>query len=146
MRISDWSSDVCSSDLGEAAEEAARDIATLPAGLVRVAAPMTFGMAYLAPVIAEFLDAHPGIEIDLNLSDAQVDIVAEGFDVALRIAALPDSSLRARRLCGIAVHVVAAPAYLDRHGRPTHPAQLADHARLRDRQSVGWGTKGAEQV
>src|SRR3546814_17041764 len=93
MRISDWSSDVCSSDLGEAAEEAARDSATLPAGLVRVAAPMTFGMAYLAPVIAEFLDAHPGIEIDLNLSDAQVDIVAEGFDVALRIDALDRKSI-----------------------------------------------------
>src|SRR3546814_10367431 len=96
---------------------------------------MTFGMAYLAPGIAEFLDAHPGIEIDLNLSDAQVDIVAEGFDVALRIAALPDSSLRARRLCGIAVHVVAAPAYLDRHGRPTHPAQLAEHECI-DRKST----------
>ncbi|MCM8731750.1 LysR family transcriptional regulator [Hephaestia sp. GCM10023244] len=112
---------------GVAAEEAARDSATLPAGLVRVAAPMTFGMAYLAPAIAEFLAAHPDIEIDLNLSDARVDIVAEGFDIALRIADLPDSSLRARRLCGIAVYVVAAPSYLARHGRPTHPAQLAEH-------------------
>ncbi|HVI97576.1 MAG TPA: LysR family transcriptional regulator [Sphingomonas sp.] len=111
----------------QCAEETARDSATLPAGLIRVAAPMTFGMTYLAPVIAEFLDANPGIEIDLNLSDARVDIVADGFDVALRIADLPDSSLRARRLCGISVHVVAAPAYLDKHGRPTHPAQLAEH-------------------
>ena len=114
----------------QAAEEAARDSATLPAGLIRVAAPMTFGMTYLAPAIAEFLAAHPGIQIELNLSDARVDIVAEGFDLALRIADLPDSSLRARRLCGIAVHVVAAPAYLDRHGRPRHPAELADHACL----------------
>jgi DNA-binding transcriptional LysR family regulator len=115
---------------GEAAEEAARDGATLPAGLVRVAAPMTFGMTYLAPVIADFLIDHPGIQIDLHLSDARVDIVADGFDIALRIADLPDSSLRARRLCGIAVHCVASPAYLDRHGRPTHPAQLGEHACL----------------
>jgi DNA-binding transcriptional LysR family regulator len=114
----------------QAAEEAARDSATLPAGLIRVAAPMTFGMTYLAPVIAEFLAANPGIQIDLNLSDARVDIVAEGFDVALRIADLPDSSLRARRLCGIAVHCVASPGYLDAHGRPSHPAQLSDHACL----------------
>jgi DNA-binding transcriptional LysR family regulator len=114
----------------QAAEEAARDSATLPAGLVRVAAPMTFGMTYLAPVIAEFLAANPGIQIDLNLSDARVDIVADGYDIALRIADLPDSSLRARRLCGIAVHCVASPAYLDAHGRPSHPAQLAEHACL----------------
>jgi len=114
----------------QAAEEAARDSATLPAGLIRVAAPMTFGMTYLAPAIADFLTAHPGIEIDLRLSDARVDIVADGFDMALRIADLPDSSLRARRLMGIAIHVVAAPAYLDARGRPNHPAQLADHACL----------------
>jgi DNA-binding transcriptional LysR family regulator len=114
----------------QCAEEAARDSATLPAGLVRVAAPMTFGMAYLAPVIAEFLAANPGIQIDLHLSDARVDIVADGFDIALRIANLPDSSLRARRLCGITVHVVGSPAYFEAHGRPTHPAQLADHACL----------------
>jgi len=114
----------------QCAEEAAHDSATAPAGLIRVAAPMTFGMTYLAPAIAEFLAANRGIEIDLHLSDARVDIVADGFDIALRIADLPDSSLRARRLCAIAVHCVASPAYLDEHGRPSHPAQLADHACL----------------
>ena len=110
-----------------AAEEAARDAASSPAGSVRLAAPMSFGITNVAPLIAEFLVAHPGIEIDLHLSDARVDIVAEGFDVALRIAELPDSSLRARRLCTIQAHIVAAPAYLARHGTPTHPAQLGEH-------------------
>jgi DNA-binding transcriptional LysR family regulator len=109
------------------AEEAARDAATAPTGLVRMTAPMTLGLAKVAPAVAEFLIAHPGIEIDLHLSDAKVDIVAEGFDIALRIADLPDSSLRARRLGAIRVHIVAAPAYLAKHGRPTHPAQLGEH-------------------
>src|SRR3546814_20077215 len=106
MRISEWSSDVCSSDL-----------------LVRVAAPMTFGKAYLAPVIAEFLDAHPGIEIDLNLSDAQVDIVAEGLDVALCNDALPDSYLPSHPPLGVPVHFCAPPDSHDRQGRPTPPPQ-----------------------
>jgi len=114
----------------EAAEEAARDAATAPAGLIRMTAPMTLGMVQLAPMLADFLTEHPGIEIDLNLSDSRVDIVAEGIDVALRIANLPDSSLRARRLGPIRTYVVAAPAYLERHGRPTHPAQLGEHACL----------------
>lgn len=113
-----------------AAEEAARDGATLPSGRVRLAAPMSFGIKNVAPLIADFLAAHPAIEIELHLSDARVDIVAEGFDVALRIADLPDSSLRARRLCSIAAHLVAAPAYLERHGTPTHPAQLGEHRLL----------------
>jgi DNA-binding transcriptional LysR family regulator len=113
-----------------AAEEAARDAASAPTGRIRLAAPMAFGIANVAPLVADFLVAHPGIEIDLHLSDARIDIVAEGFDVALRIADLPDSSLRARRLCGIAAHIVAAPAYLTQHGTPTHPGQLGEHGLL----------------
>jgi DNA-binding transcriptional LysR family regulator len=114
----------------QAAEETARCGAHLPAGRVRMAAPMSFGLQNVAPLIADFLLEYPMIEIDLHLSDARVDIVAEGFDVALRIANLPDSSLRARRLCSIAAHLVAAPAYLERHGVPTHPAQLGEHRLL----------------
>jgi len=109
------------------AEESANDAATAPTGRVRLAAPMSFGITNVAPLLAEFLLAHPGIEIDLHLSDARVDIVAEGFDVALRIAELPDSSLRARRLCTIQTHIVAAPAYLATNGMPTHPGQLGEH-------------------
>ena len=113
-----------------AAEEAAHDGAAALAGRVRISAPMSFGLLHVAPVLADFLVAHPGIEIDLDLSDALVDIVAQGFDVALRIGMLPDSSLRARRLAPIGAQIVAAPAYLARHGRPTHPAQLGEHALL----------------
>ena len=110
-----------------AAEEAAHAAATAPTGLVRVAAPMSLGLIAIAPVIADFLALHPGITIDLHLSDARVDIVAEGFDIALRIASLPDSSLRARKLADIRINLVAAPEYLARHGRPTHPGQLGEH-------------------
>ncbi len=136
--------------LGEAqaAEEAARDAATAPTGLIRVAAPMTLGLLHLTELIAEFVAAHPGIEIDLQLSDAKVDIVAEGFDIAVRIANLPDSSLRARRLGPVSSFVVAAPAYLARHGTPTHPAQLGEHACLAYTNVTGpWrftGPGGAE--
>lgn len=111
----------------EAAEEAARDEASAPTGLVRVAAPMTFGLMHVAPAVADFLTQHPGIKVDLHLSDEKIDIIDMGFDIALRIAALPDSSLRARRLGDITAHIVAAPAYFEKHGRPTHPAQLAEH-------------------
>ncbi len=131
-----------------AAEEAAHDAATAPAGLIRVAAPMTLGLLHLTTPIADFLAAHPAIEIDLHLSDAKVDIVAEGFDIAVRIANLPDSSLRARQLGPITAHVVAAPAYLAQRGTPTHPAQLGEHACLAYTNVTGpWrftGPDGAE--
>lgn len=132
-----------------AAEEAARDAASAPQGRVRLAAPMSFGITNVAPLVAEFLAGHPGIDIDLHLSDARVDIIGEGFDIALRIGDLADSSLRARRLCGIATHIVAAPAYLAAAGEPRDAAALAGHRLLRY-ANVGsqWrlrGPGGAEQ-
>jgi DNA-binding transcriptional LysR family regulator len=111
----------------QAAEEVAHDAATAPAGLIRIAAPMTFGISHVAPAIADFMTLHPGVNIDLRLSDAKIDIIAEGFDIALRIAALPDSSLRARRLAPVEVRIVASPLYLERRGRPRHPAELGEH-------------------
>lgn len=124
------------------AEEEASDAASAPKGLVRVAAPMTFGLQRVAPTIAEFLAAHPGISIDLCLDDSRVDLVEQGFDLALRIAQLPDSSLRARRLMPIRSHVVASTAYLDRHGRPRHPAELAEHRCLWYANSETWRFSG----
>lgn len=113
---------------GEAAEEAAFESASAPAGLVRVAAPLTFGIQAVAPVLADFMKLYPGIKVELRLSDAFIDIVGEGIDIALRIAELPDSSLRARRLGPMVAHIVGSPAYFDRVGRPQHPADLARHA------------------
>lgn len=109
------------------AEEEASDAASAPKGSVRLAAPMTFGIQRVTPAVSDFLQAHPGITIDLHLDDRSVDLIEQGIDVALRIGRLPDSSLRARRLAPIAMHVVASPAYLERHGTPRHPAELGEH-------------------
>jgi DNA-binding transcriptional LysR family regulator len=112
---------------GEAAESDTLAQSATPRGLVRLAAPMSFGLITVAPLLPEFFRLFPDISVDLHLSDALVDLIGEGFDVALRIGTLPDSSLVARRLCGVTRFAVAAPAYLARRGRPAHPLHLADH-------------------
>lgn len=125
---------------GDAAEEAARDEASSPTGLVRITAPMSFGLSHCAPVIAGLMRDYPGLSIDLELNDARVDLIAERFDIALRIAALPDSSLRARRLRPVCQRVVAAPAYVQACGAPRHPAELGHHETilysLRDQRHI----------
>ena len=115
---------------GEAAESEALSQSASPRGLVRLAAPMSFGVLYVAPLLPDFFRAYPDVSIDLHLSDAQVDIIGDGFDAAIRIAALPNSSLVARRLCDMPIHLVAAPTYLKAHGNPNHPLQLSEHVGL----------------
>ncbi len=114
-------------DLAEI-EDAVGQLAAAPRGRLRVNAPMSFGLSDLAPLLPAFLERCPDIAIDLVMNDRRVDLIEDGFDVALRIAAeLDDSSLLARRIGQVGQLLCAAPSYLDRHGAPATPADLADH-------------------
>jgi DNA-binding transcriptional LysR family regulator len=99
-------------------------------GQVRVAAPMSFGLSHVAPALPGFMARYPEIALDIDFSDAQVDLVAQRFDLAIRIAKLSDSSLLARRLCTVRILLVGSPAYFEQHGRPGHPRDLAGHRAL----------------
>ncbi|MBV8235663.1 MAG: LysR family transcriptional regulator [Planctomycetaceae bacterium] len=115
---------------GEAVEAEAMSQAVAPHGLVRLTAPMSFGIGHVAPLLPDLFRAHPQVSVDLHLSDEVVDLVGGGFDLALRIAALADSTLRARRVCRIRRLLVGAPVYFARRGRPEHPRDLLGHACL----------------
>lgn len=98
-----------------------------PRGRLRVSAPMTFGLLHVVPAVPEFLERHPEIELDLQLDDRIVDLVEHGFDVSVRIAQLPDSSLVARKLATSRRVVCATPEYLKRYGTPRRPEELRQH-------------------
>lgn len=117
-------------DEGEAADAEAAAGAAGPRGLIRLSAPMTFGVAHVGPLLPAFAARYPDVVVDLQLSDEVVDLIGGGFDLAIRITAMPDSSLRVRRVCPVARPLVATPDYLDRHGRPTHPRELERHQGL----------------
>jgi DNA-binding transcriptional LysR family regulator len=99
-------------------------------GLLRITAPMQFGRRHIAPIVARFLDAHGGVEVELLLNDRNIDLIEEGIDVALRIGPLADSTLSARPVGQVRRLWVASAAYLKRRGTPRTPADLVHHEAL----------------
>jgi DNA-binding transcriptional LysR family regulator len=100
---------------------------TEPRGTLRVSAPMSFSILHLGPVLQAFLDRYPGVSVEISLDDRQVDLVDEGFDVAIRIGRLQDSSLIARKITPTRQVLCAAPSYLAKRGVPEHPDDLLGH-------------------
>lgn len=112
--------------LEEAEREAGQETAQAR-GRLRVNAPMSFGVRHLAPLLADYRAAHPDVEVELSLNDRRVDLVEEGYDLAIRIGVLEDSSLVGRRLASCRMVVCAAPEYLASRGRPSTPDDLLEH-------------------
>jgi DNA-binding transcriptional LysR family regulator len=111
----------------EASEAEISTHAAEASGLLKVSVPVSFGIQHLAPLWSAFLAAHPRVALDVQLADRVIDLVDEGFDLAVRIARLPDSSLVSRQLAATRLVLCAAPDYLRRRGTPRHPSELAQH-------------------
>src|SRR5258705_5598256 len=114
----------------EEADLAVTRLQAEPRGILRVNAPMSFGTLHLGRAIADFMEKYPDLKIQLVLSDQQIDPVQEGFDLTLRIADLPSSSMIAKKIAPANRVVCASPAYLKQHGVPQHPNDLRAHACL----------------
>jgi len=133
--------------IGEA-EEAARAVASFaaaPSGVVRITAPSNFAVPHLSGLMSALVQLYPELQIDLNLTNRTVDMIAEGVDLAIRGGILGDSTLVARKIAGGELGVYAAPAYLRRRGRPRRPAELVRHACLSYRGRNGkfpWRLRG----
>lgn len=119
------------------ADEAMANHLSTPRGTLRLTAPLSFGVLHLTPLLTGFLTLHPGAKIDLDLTDRHVDLIAEGFDMAIRIGQLEDSSLKARRLAPVHMVVCASPDYLRRFGTPRSVQDLEGHNCLAYRHTKG---------
>jgi DNA-binding transcriptional LysR family regulator len=118
------------------AEAEVRDQSAEPRGTLRVSLPVHFGLRFLTPLAAEFATLHPNLRLELSFEDRRVDLVEEGFDLAVRISPMGDSSLIGRKLGATHILTVASPAYLERNPAPLHPRDLAQHhALLHDHES-----------
>lgn len=124
----------------DAAEAAVTGARAQPQGLLSITAPELFGQRHIAPLLFEFLDQHPQVQARAFFSNRIVHLIDEGFDVALRIATLPDSGLTAVPVGSLRVVLVASPGYLKRHGTPRTPADLARH------QAIGFAIDGQGRV
>jgi DNA-binding transcriptional LysR family regulator len=114
-------------ELIDSAEETFGEDDPTPRGLVRISAPTTFGHSLLLPLLARFREVHPAVDVELHLANRNVDLVAEGFDLAIRMGDLPDSSLVARKLFDAPLGVFASPRYLLAHAAPRRPDDLTTH-------------------
>lgn len=114
----------------EVAEEEITAKSIAVKGLIKLNVPISFGLWELAPLWPDFMTRFPEVELDITFADRIVDLVEEGFDMAVRIARLPNSSLVSRKLASTRLVLCASPAYLKTHGKPKHPSELADHAVL----------------
>ncbi len=114
----------------EVAEEEITAQSIAVKGLIRVNVPVSFGLWQLAPLWPDFMSRFPDVELDITLADRMVDLVEEGYDLAVRIARLPNSSLVSRKLASTRLVLCASPAYLKKHGRPKQPSDLTAHAVL----------------
>jgi DNA-binding transcriptional LysR family regulator len=116
-------------DVAEA-EQIAGQMTRRPQGVLRVTIPLSYGQHRLGAIIGAYTQAYPQVQLDISLSDRKVDLVEEGLDLAIRIGAMPQSDLIARKIGGVRSIVCAAPAYLARHGAPQLPSDLVRHACL----------------
>tara|TARA_R110001583_G_scaffold10601_5_gene48647 strand:+ start:927 stop:1835 length:909 start_codon:yes stop_codon:yes gene_type:complete len=110
-----------------AANQQIENLKNNPTGLIKIACPVSVGLYTIVPALNSFRQLYPNIQLEVNLSDEVVNIIKEGFDIAIRGAALADSSLQATKLSTLSTCLCASPEYILKHGRPTNPAQLASH-------------------
>jgi DNA-binding transcriptional LysR family regulator len=146
----------CTAILAEvaAAEAGVTEADAELSGPIRIAAPLSFGVQHMGPVLVKFMQQHPGINVSMDFNDRQTDLVAEGFDLGIRIAKLGDSTLIARKLTPVRQLVCASPAYWTANGRPKKYADLKNHVALRNTQAAqrNWtyvapdGTRGSVTV
>lgn len=114
----------------EEAEQVAGQMNRTPQGVLRVTIPLSYGQHQLAAIIGDYTQAYPKVQLDISLSDRKVDLIEDGFDLAVRIGTMPQSDLIARKIGGVRSIVCASPAYIARHGAPQAPAELSSHACL----------------